>query len=199
MFAGCFLTSKIFPRVAITYWRRFGWGTTLRGTSKSVVASVYERLGQHSLLRARRRKVQTRARQSSAILHLAFRHTARYRIRRQQFRNTEAALVPFDKLFHGGNGLFVQNSVHGIHQEADEFTGVEFLRSEAVTSCHMIFLFWRPAFRGQTRLPFRTTSTDESTGLLTLGSGEQLPYDILILATGLSWPDPIAFRTTSTT
>jgi NADPH-dependent 2,4-dienoyl-CoA reductase/sulfur reductase-like enzyme len=28
---------------------------------------------------------------------------------------------------------------------------------------------------------------------LTLGSGQEVPYDILILASGLSWTDPIAF------
>ncbi|KAJ7151223.1 hypothetical protein C8R46DRAFT_1123597 [Mycena filopes] len=65
---------------------------------------------------------------------------------------TEAALVPYDKVFHDGNGLFVQDSVTGVHQNAGE-----------------------------------------ASGFLELGSGEQLPYDILILATGLSWPDPIAF------
>ncbi|KAJ6590704.1 FAD/NAD(P)-binding domain-containing protein [Mycena vulgaris] len=33
----------------------------------------------------------------------------------------------------------------------------------------------------------------ENNGVLTLGSGQQVPYDILILATGLSWEDPISF------
>ncbi|KAJ7637250.1 FAD/NAD(P)-binding domain-containing protein [Mycena polygramma] len=33
----------------------------------------------------------------------------------------------------------------------------------------------------------------ESHGVVTLGSGEQVPYDILVLATGLSWTGPIAF------
>ncbi|KAJ7438338.1 hypothetical protein FB451DRAFT_1152111 [Mycena latifolia] len=62
------------------------------------------------------------------------------------------ALVPFDKLFHGNNGTFLQDSVQSIHQTAGERKGV-----------------------------------------LTLGSGQQVPYDILVLATGLSWEDPIAF------
>ncbi|KAJ7243177.1 FAD/NAD-P-binding domain-containing protein [Mycena haematopus] len=56
------------------------------------------------------------------------------------------ALVPFDKIFHGENGTFLQDTVQSIHEKA-----------------------------------------------VTLGSGEQVPYDILILASGLSWPDPIAF------
>ncbi|KAF8189787.1 FAD/NAD(P)-binding domain-containing protein [Mycena galopus ATCC 62051] len=59
---------------------------------------------------------------------------------------TDAALVPFDKIFHGENGTFVQDSVSSIQEKA-----------------------------------------------LTLGSGQQVPYDILILASGLSWSDPIAF------
>lgn len=33
----------------------------------------------------------------------------------------------------------------------------------------------------------------ETSGVLTLGSGEKVPYDILILASGLSWQDFIAF------
>ncbi|KAJ7611148.1 FAD/NAD(P)-binding domain-containing protein [Mycena rosella] len=62
------------------------------------------------------------------------------------------ALVPYDKLFHGGKGTFLQDSVHGIHQSAGENKGV-----------------------------------------VVLGSGQQVPYDILILATGMSWEDPISF------
>jgi NADH dehydrogenase FAD-containing subunit len=65
---------------------------------------------------------------------------------------TAQALVPFDKVFHGDNGTFLQDSVHSIHQ-----------------------------------------NVGESTGVLTLGSGEQVPYDILILATGLSWEGPVSF------
>ncbi|KAJ7509427.1 hypothetical protein B0H11DRAFT_1249216 [Mycena galericulata] len=37
----------------------------------------------------------------------------------------------------------------------------------------------------------------ESHGVVTLGSGQQVPYDILILATGLSWQDPISFPSTA--
>ncbi|KAF7349341.1 Apoptosis-inducing factor [Mycena sanguinolenta] len=59
---------------------------------------------------------------------------------------TKTALVPFDKIFHGENGIFVQDSVRSIHEKT-----------------------------------------------LTLGSGEQISYDILILASGLAWADPIAF------
>ncbi|KAJ6492999.1 hypothetical protein C8R45DRAFT_988573 [Mycena sanguinolenta] len=59
---------------------------------------------------------------------------------------TSTALVPFDKIFHDGNGTFLQDSVRSIHEKT-----------------------------------------------LTLGSGEQIAYDILILASGLSWVDPIAF------
>lgn len=66
--------------------------------------------------------------------------------------STAQALVPYEKVFHGENGTFLQDSVHSIHQ-----------------------------------------NVGQSTGSLTLGSGEQVPYDILILATGLSWADPIAF------
>ncbi|KAJ7209384.1 FAD/NAD(P)-binding domain-containing protein [Mycena haematopus] len=62
------------------------------------------------------------------------------------------ALVPYDKIFHGGKGTFIQDSVESIHQKAGE-----------------------------------------TTGFLTLGGGEKLPYDILILAPGLSWQDPLAF------
>ncbi|KAJ7487851.1 FAD/NAD(P)-binding domain-containing protein [Mycena latifolia] len=62
------------------------------------------------------------------------------------------ALVPYDKIFHGDKGTFLQDSVQGIHQKSGETNGV-----------------------------------------LTLGSGQQVPYDILILATGLSWEDPISF------
>ncbi|KAJ7266473.1 FAD/NAD(P)-binding domain-containing protein [Mycena haematopus] len=62
------------------------------------------------------------------------------------------ALVPYDKIFHGGRGTFIQDSVEGIHQKAGE-----------------------------------------TTGFLTLAGGEKLPYDILILAPGLSWQDPLAF------
>ncbi|KAF7350365.1 Apoptosis-inducing factor [Mycena venus] len=59
---------------------------------------------------------------------------------------TAQALVPFDKLFHGENGTFIQDSVRSLNEK-----------------------------------------------VLTLGSGEQVPYDILILCPGLSWADPIAF------
>ncbi|KAJ7048527.1 hypothetical protein C8F01DRAFT_1223079 [Mycena amicta] len=62
------------------------------------------------------------------------------------------ALVPHHKLFHNGNGVFIQDSVQAISQKAGENTGV-----------------------------------------LTLGSGETVPYDVLILATGLAWAHPIAF------
>ncbi|KAJ7135878.1 FAD/NAD(P)-binding domain-containing protein [Mycena epipterygia] len=62
------------------------------------------------------------------------------------------ALVPYDKIFHGDNGTFLQDSVQDIQQ-----------------------------------------NVGDSHGVLTLGSGEQMPYDILILATGLSWQDPISF------
>ncbi|KAJ6511399.1 FAD/NAD(P)-binding domain-containing protein, partial [Mycena vitilis] len=62
------------------------------------------------------------------------------------------ALVPYDKIFQGGRGTFVQDSVESIHQEMGA-----------------------------------------TTGFLTLGSGEELAYDILILAPGLSWLDPLAF------
>ncbi|KAJ6608284.1 FAD/NAD-P-binding domain-containing protein [Mycena sp. CBHHK59/15] len=65
---------------------------------------------------------------------------------------TEAALVPYDKIFHGNNGVFIQDSVEGIHQAAGATNGV-----------------------------------------LTLASGQEVPYDILVLATGLSWQDPISF------
>ncbi|KAJ7216241.1 hypothetical protein C8J57DRAFT_1149682 [Mycena rebaudengoi] len=61
-------------------------------------------------------------------------------------------LVPYDKIFHGGKGTFIQDSVESIHQKAGA-----------------------------------------TTGFLTLGSGAQLPYDILILTPGLSWHDPLAF------
>ncbi|KAJ7662014.1 hypothetical protein DFH06DRAFT_1191300 [Mycena polygramma] len=64
------------------------------------------------------------------------------------------ALVPYDKIFHGDKGTFIQDSVESIHQK-----------------------------------------TGETTGFLSLGSGETLPYDILILAPGLSWQDPLAFPT----
>ncbi|KAJ7158526.1 hypothetical protein C8R46DRAFT_1109448 [Mycena filopes] len=33
----------------------------------------------------------------------------------------------------------------------------------------------------------------QSSGVVVLAKGEAVPYDVLILATGLSWPDPIAF------
>jgi NADH dehydrogenase FAD-containing subunit len=62
------------------------------------------------------------------------------------------ALVPFDKLFHAGHGLFIQDSVQDINQ-----------------------------------------NVGQSSGTLTLGSGQQLTYDILVLATGLLWKDPISF------
>ncbi|KAJ6571644.1 FAD/NAD(P)-binding domain-containing protein [Mycena capillaripes] len=66
--------------------------------------------------------------------------------------STAQALVSFDKVFHGGDGTFLQDSVRSIRQ-----------------------------------------NVGESTGILTLGSGEEVPYDIIILATGLSWADPISF------
>ncbi|KAJ7274904.1 hypothetical protein C8J57DRAFT_237723 [Mycena rebaudengoi] len=62
---------------------------------------------------------------------------------------SSTALVPFDKLFHGDNGTFIQDSVTG-------FAG-------------------------------------EDKTVLTLANGQQVPYDILVLASGRSWTDPIAF------
>ncbi|KAF7289860.1 Apoptosis-inducing factor [Mycena indigotica] len=66
--------------------------------------------------------------------------------------STESALVPYDKLFHGGKGTFIQDSVQSITQQIGE-----------------------------------------SSGFLTLASGQTVPYDILVLATGLAWSYPIAF------
>ncbi|KAK7036011.1 apoptosis-inducing factor [Favolaschia claudopus] len=60
------------------------------------------------------------------------------------------ALVPYDKLFHNGNGVFIQDSVRSMDDK-----------------------------------------------VLTLGSGEQVPYDVLVLCSGMAWADPIAFPDTA--
>ncbi|KAF7300577.1 Apoptosis-inducing factor [Mycena chlorophos] len=68
---------------------------------------------------------------------------------------TDGALVPHDKLFHNGDGTFIQDSVQKV-----------------------------------------TQAPGENVGTLTLGSGEVLEYDVLVLATGLAWAHPLAFPDT---
>jgi len=62
----------------------------------------------------------------------------------------DSALIPYDKIFHNGNGTFVQGTVTAISA---------------------------------------ATGSDK----VVLGDGTEIPYDILVLASGSLWPGPLAF------
>lgn len=87
------------------------------------------------------------------------------------------AFVPYDKLFHNGNGSVMRGKVVSIHTDTrgDEPDGGE--------------VDTRSAIGG----PEKQTGQDGHNGYVVLEDGEKVPYDALVLATGSKHSGPVDF------
>lgn len=93
----------------------------------------------------------------------------------------ERALVPYDKLFHNGNGSVKQGKVVSVRPfSRHAHTNTRGDGGEGDTS---------DAPAG----PEKPTDEDSCSGHVVLEDGEKVPYDALILATGSKYSGPVDF------